>query len=175
MALCPCLGLGLYQTSRPVRKSGKFSKSGLSGNQMVSIQDAGLLTLLKIFFQFFFSLKIFLSNFFSRLFFYLFIWTSNFWHEICVQGPYLTRIDNLWLACKMFKCISPDSVWSGRTCLAGPVWQDLSGRTCLAGSVWQVWVSSLVRSGNSCAKSSRALPWVINTQVIKYRHRGGQT
>ena len=126
-------------------------------------------------FSIFFSLKIFLSNFFSRLFFYLFIWTSNFWHEICVQGPYLTRIDNLWLACKMFKSISPDSVWSGRTCLAGPVWQDLSGRTCLAGSVWQVWVSSPVRSGNSCAKSSRALPWVINTQVIKYRHRGGQT
>ena len=31
--------LGLYQTSRPVRKSGKLSKSGLSGNQMFSFPE----------------------------------------------------------------------------------------------------------------------------------------
>ena len=41
--------LGLYRTSRPVRKSGKFSKSGLSKNRRTfSFPDAGLLTLLKI-------------------------------------------------------------------------------------------------------------------------------
>ena len=39
--------LGLYRTSRPVRKSDKFSKSGLSGSWMSSFPDAGLLTLLK--------------------------------------------------------------------------------------------------------------------------------
>ena len=42
------LHLGLYRTSRPVRKSGKFSKSGLSGNWTFSLPDARLLTLLKI-------------------------------------------------------------------------------------------------------------------------------
>ena len=39
--------LGLYRTSRPVRESGKFSKSGLSENRAFSLPDAGLLTLLK--------------------------------------------------------------------------------------------------------------------------------
>ena len=34
--------VGLYRTSRPVRKSGKFSKSGLSGNRTFSFPDAGL-------------------------------------------------------------------------------------------------------------------------------------
>ena len=33
--------LGLYQTSRPVQKSGKFSISGLSRNQMFSFLDSG--------------------------------------------------------------------------------------------------------------------------------------
>ena len=37
----------------------------------------------------------------------------NFWHQICVQGPYLMRIDNLYLVRKMFK---------------SPVRQDLSGQ-----------------------------------------------
>jgi hypothetical protein len=32
--------VGLYRTSRPVRKSGKFSKSGLSGNWTFSLPDA---------------------------------------------------------------------------------------------------------------------------------------
>jgi hypothetical protein len=41
-------GLGLYRTSGPVRKSGKLTKSGLSGNRTFSFPDAGLLTLLKI-------------------------------------------------------------------------------------------------------------------------------
>ena len=40
--------IGLYRTSRPVRKSDKFSKSGLSGNQTFSFLDTGLLTILKI-------------------------------------------------------------------------------------------------------------------------------
>ena len=47
--------LKLYRTSRPVRKSTKFSKSGLSGNRMFSFLDAGLLMLLKekkIYFEF---------------------------------------------------------------------------------------------------------------------------
>ena len=35
--------LGLNRTSRPVRKSGKLSKSGLSGNRTFSFPDAGLL------------------------------------------------------------------------------------------------------------------------------------
>ena len=34
--------VGLYRTSRPVRKSGKFSKSGLSGHRTFSFPDAGL-------------------------------------------------------------------------------------------------------------------------------------
>ena len=44
------------------------------------------------------------------------------------------RIDNPRLVGNMFKDISPDSVRSSRTCLAGPVRQDLSvsGRTCPA-------------------------------------------
>jgi hypothetical protein len=41
-------GVGIYRTSRPVRKSGKFSKSGMSGNRTFSFPDAGLLTLLKV-------------------------------------------------------------------------------------------------------------------------------
>ena len=27
----------------------------------------------------------------------LFIWIKSFWHQICVQGPYPMRIDNLYL------------------------------------------------------------------------------
>ena len=43
--LCKALRLavGLYQTSRPVRKSGKFSKSGLPGNRTFFFLEAGLL------------------------------------------------------------------------------------------------------------------------------------
>ena len=40
--------VGLNRTSRPVGKSGKFSKFGLSGNRTFSLPDARLLTLLKI-------------------------------------------------------------------------------------------------------------------------------
>ena len=40
--------IGLYRRSRPVRKSGKISKSGLSGNRTFYFPDDGLLTLLKI-------------------------------------------------------------------------------------------------------------------------------
>ena len=40
--------LGLYWTSRPLWKSGKFSKSELSQNWTFSFPDARLLTLLKI-------------------------------------------------------------------------------------------------------------------------------
>ena len=36
--------LGLYRTSRPVRKSVRLSKSGLSGNRTFAFSDAGLLT-----------------------------------------------------------------------------------------------------------------------------------
>ena len=39
---------GHYLTSRPDRKSVKFSKFGLSGNRTLSLPDTGLLTLLKI-------------------------------------------------------------------------------------------------------------------------------
>ena len=50
--------VGLNRTSRPVRKSDKFSKSGLSGNQTFSFPDAGLLKIekknFKKNFQFFF-------------------------------------------------------------------------------------------------------------------------
>ena len=38
----PSCVVGLYQTSRPVWKSGKFSKSGLSGNRTFSILDTRL-------------------------------------------------------------------------------------------------------------------------------------
>ena len=40
--------LGLYQTSRPVRMSGKFSKSGLSGNRTFSFANAGLFNTIEI-------------------------------------------------------------------------------------------------------------------------------
>ena len=76
--------LRLYRTSRPVWKSGKFSKSGLSGNRTFSFPHARLLTLLKIgkknpkmfwiFFQNFFS--ILFQNFFSKFSFQHFF--SNF-------------------------------------------------------------------------------------------------
>ena len=62
------------------------------------------------------------SNFFQI--FILFIYFI-FWHQICVQGPYLMRIDNLYLVRKMFKSIRPDSVLSSRTCLA-----NLGVRSC---------------------------------------------
>jgi hypothetical protein len=38
-----CYLLGLYRTSRPVRKSGKFSKYGLSGNRTFSFPEEGLI------------------------------------------------------------------------------------------------------------------------------------
>ena len=56
----PAIDVGLYRTSRPVRKSGKFSKSRLSGNRTFSFPDAGLLTLLKI------EEKIQKTNFFQK-------------------------------------------------------------------------------------------------------------
>ena len=67
--------LGLYRTSRPVRKYGTFSKSRLSGSRTFSFPDARLLTLLKIeekneknkFFKINFS-----NFFFSRFFFVYF-------------------------------------------------------------------------------------------------------
>ena len=40
--------VGLYRTSRPVRKSGKFLKSGLSGNRTFFFLDTGFLTLLEM-------------------------------------------------------------------------------------------------------------------------------
>jgi hypothetical protein len=39
--------IGLYLTSFPVRKSGKLSKSGLSGSRIFSFPDAGLLEIEK--------------------------------------------------------------------------------------------------------------------------------
>ena len=89
--------------------SGKFSKSGLSRNRTFSIPDAGLLTLLKIE-----KNPIFFSNFFFKIFFCLFTCSKNFWHYICIQGPYLMRINNLYLVRKMFKSRSPDSVRSSK-------------------------------------------------------------
>ena len=66
--ICRYLGIGLNRTSRPVRKSRKFSKSGLSGNRTFSFLDAGLLKIEK-------KIKIQKknANFFSY-FFCLFIW-----------------------------------------------------------------------------------------------------
>ena len=62
--------VGLYRTLRPLRKSGAFSKSGLSRNRTFSFPDAGLLKLLKIkknknfkkFFQIFFVCFLFLKE-----------------------------------------------------------------------------------------------------------------
>ena len=76
---------------------------------------------------------------FSRFLFLLFVWSKNFRHQICVQGPYLMRIDNLYLVGKMFKNISPDSVRSGRTCPA-----NLSVRSCQVLSGQEAHMPSLV-------------------------------
>ena len=97
--------IGLYRISRPVRKSGKFSKSGLSENRTFSFPDAGLSKIEK-----------------KIQFFSLFFLGYSYG--------------------KMFKKISPDSVWSGRTRLANlgvqscpvrklicPVWSSPSART----------------------------------------------
>ena len=74
-----------------------------------------------IFFFFFFFFQIFFFNFLFSIFFlfiFKYIPIENFWHQICVHGPYHMRIDNLYLLGKMYKNISPDSVRSGRTCPA---------------------------------------------------------
>ena len=88
------LRVGLYRTSPPVWKSGKFSKSWLSKNWTFSFLDARLLTLLKI------AKKVFIIIFFfSKLFckiFCLSIWYRNIWHQISIQGLNLMRIDRNW-------------------------------------------------------------------------------
>ena len=69
------------------------------------------------FFQFFFF-QFFSNSFFRIFFFYLFVLGT-------FDTKFLMRIDNLYLAGKMFKNICLDSVWSGRTCLA-----NLDVRSC---------------------------------------------
>ena len=60
---------------------------------------------------------------------------------ICVQWPYLMRIDNLYLVGKMFKNISPDLVRSGRSCLA-----NLGVRSCpVRKLICPVWSSPTVQ------------------------------
>jgi hypothetical protein len=76
--LASCWPLGLYRTSRPVRMSGKFSKSGLSGNRTFSFPDAGLLTLLKVEERKKKLSKIFSIFFFFKIFFCLFSNTPQF-------------------------------------------------------------------------------------------------
>ena len=95
----PNAKIRLYPTSGPIQKSGKFSKSKKSRNRTFSFLDAGLLKLIEIEKN---------TKLFFRYFFCLFIWSRNFWHQICVQGPYLMRIDNLYFVGKKFKNISPD-------------------------------------------------------------------
>ena len=74
----------------------------------------------------FFFFQFFFQNCFSIFFFFcLFIWSMNIWNQSCVQGPYLMRINNLYLVHKMFKNLSPNSVRSGRTCPA-----NLGVRSC---------------------------------------------
>ena len=72
MVICTVSGflqcsVGLYRTSHPIWKSGKFSKSGLCKNRTFSFPDAGLLKLLKIEKK----IKTLFSNFFF-IFFYFF-------------------------------------------------------------------------------------------------------
>ena len=135
--------VGLYRTSRPVWKSGKFSKSGLSGNRTFSFPDA----------------ELYLSKIFKILF-CLYIWSRNFCHQICVRGPYLMRIDNLKLVGKMFKNISPDSVWCGRTCPA-----NLGVRSCPVGKlICQVRSCPCQVFKMGCTKLERFLPSNQHTQ-----------
>ena len=77
---------GLYRTSCPVGKFGKFSKSGLSRNRTFSLPDTGLLTLLKIEKKIQEKKKIKIE--------FIFIFFIYFSHQICVQGPYLMRVNN---------------------------------------------------------------------------------
>ena len=65
-----CCKVGLYQTSRPVRKSVKFSKSRLSRNRTFYFPDAGLLTLFKV--EEKENQKKKIHNFFFKIFFCLF-------------------------------------------------------------------------------------------------------
>ena len=69
--------------------------------------------------------QIFFSNYYYFLFFFQFL-NENFWHQICIHKTYLKIIDNPYLVGKIFKNISPDSVWSSRTCPANlGVWSCL--------------------------------------------------
>ena len=78
------------------------------------------------------EIQFFLSNFFFQIFSFKFFLSKislvgiYFWHQISIQGPYLTSIDNQYLVGKMFKNISWDSVRSGKTCSA-----KLVVRSCL--------------------------------------------
>ena len=108
-----CIGhkLGLYQTSRQVLKSGKFSKCGLSGNLPFSFLDAGLLTLFynrknnnndkKKDYQ----IKLFSNSFLQDFFLVVPIYLHQFVYRDLILCR--MKIDNLYFEGKMFKIISP--------------------------------------------------------------------
>ena len=76
---------------KPVWNSVKFSKSRLYGNQTFSFPDTGLSKIEKK------------SNKEEFQDFSIFFFLIYFWHQICVLGPYLMRIDISYLIVKMFK------------------------------------------------------------------------
>ena len=99
------------------RKSGKFTKFGLSGNRSFSFPDAGLLTLLKVekksknfifFSKFFSSIPRFSNTSYFQVFDFKFVSTDLTLRE---------SIAHTWYV-KCLKNISPDLFPSDRTCPA---------------------------------------------------------
>ena len=97
--------IGLYWTSRPVRKSGNFSKSGLYGNRTFCFPDAELLKIEK-------KSK---SKFQKRSRFSLFIFGNKF---VSRDSILCELISPTGMVNKVFRNISLDSVRSGSTCPA---------------------------------------------------------
>ena len=106
---------------------------------------------------------------------------KKYW-KIYVLGPYLTRIDNPYSVCKMFKNISPDLVRSGRTCptnlgvrscpvrnLICPVWLS---PTFGKAKKWTLFQSLFPQIGPAWLKGSKLSPSgsriAVNTNVVPF-------
>ena len=117
----------LYRTLCPVRTSVKFSKSGMSRNRRTFNTfryRKNLLFFFKLFFQILFFFRFY---FFFYYFLYLFCLEDFDTNFVSRDLLMLKKNDNMYLLGKMFKNISPYSVWSVRTCPANLGFPVLSG------------------------------------------------